>query len=149
MLSVVVADDAVLRITPDGPNRLYPLGSPARLHVQFQLDPYPAARVPVRWRLGPEMLEGPENESRVPAEGLWLDRGALAGYPRYELDDHFRHHYRCVLPGQPPRRGVSIVVAALNPLVPGLAASFPACSDVSGYLHGRAGGWPGLCPPRA
>jgi len=327
VLPVVLADDAVLRITPDRSNRLYPLGSPARLHVKFRLDPYPAAGVPIRWRLGPEMLEGPENESIVPAEGLWLDvgaqtvpgfvrcivtatvngqrlrdlitlgfaperiqptqsepadfdafwaqqkaqlarlpadvqivpapelstatvevsflsfqnvgnwagpsrmhgvlaqprrpgpfpallnlpgagvrgytgniamsergfitlqmgihgipvnlppavyeqldRGALAGYPRYELDDRFRHYYRRVYLGSyraadvlaalPQWDGksllvaggsqggqLSIVVAALNPRVTGLAASFPAYSDVSGYLHGRAGGWPGLFRP--
>lgn len=327
LLPVVVTGDVLLRITPDLADRLYTLGSPARLHVQLRLDPYPAASVSIRWRLGPEMLEGPEREAVLPAEGLWLDvaaqttpgfvrcivtavvngrrlrevvtlgfapdriqptqtepadfdafwaqqktelarvpidlqlvaapelstaavevfylsfqnvgnwsgpsrmhgvlaqprspgpfpalinfpgagvrayagnivmaergfmtlqmgihglplnlpqavydqleRGALANYPRFELDDRSRHYYRRVYLGShravdvlaalPQWNGksllaaggsqggqLSIVVAALNPRVTGLAASFPAYSDVSGYLHGRAGGWPGLFRP--
>lgn len=37
---------------------------------------------------------------------------------------------------------LSIVTAALDSRVKWLAALFPALSDVTGYLHGRAGGWP-------
>lgn len=37
---------------------------------------------------------------------------------------------------------LSIVTAALHPEVDFLASFYPALSDVSGYLHGRAGGWP-------
>ncbi len=37
---------------------------------------------------------------------------------------------------------LSIVTAALDSRVKWLAALYPALSDVTGYLHGRAGGWP-------
>lgn len=37
---------------------------------------------------------------------------------------------------------LSIVTAALHPEVDFLASFYPALCDVSGYLHGRAGGWP-------
>lgn len=37
---------------------------------------------------------------------------------------------------------LTIVTAALNPKVTCLAAFYPALSDVTGFLHGRAGGWP-------
>jgi hypothetical protein len=37
---------------------------------------------------------------------------------------------------------LSIVTAALDSRVRGLAAYYPALSDVTGYLHNRAGGWP-------
>ncbi|MGC4056431.1 MAG: acetylxylan esterase [Paludibaculum sp.] len=37
---------------------------------------------------------------------------------------------------------LSIVTAALDPRVKGLAAYYPALSDVTGYLQNRAGGWP-------
>jgi cephalosporin-C deacetylase len=37
---------------------------------------------------------------------------------------------------------LSIVTAALDSRVKFLTSLFPALSDVTGYLHGRAGGWP-------
>lgn len=37
---------------------------------------------------------------------------------------------------------LAIVTAALHPEVDFVAAFYPALCDVSGYLHGRAGGWP-------
>lgn len=37
---------------------------------------------------------------------------------------------------------LSIVTAALHPEVDFVASFYPALCDVSGYLHGRAGGWP-------
>ena len=39
---------------------------------------------------------------------------------------------------------LSIVTAGLDPRVKFLAAFYPALSDVTGYLHNRAGGWPHL-----
>jgi len=39
---------------------------------------------------------------------------------------------------------LSIVTAGLDTRVKYLAAFYPALSDVTGYLHGRAGGWPHL-----
>jgi cephalosporin-C deacetylase-like acetyl esterase len=43
---------------------------------------------------------------------------------------------------------LSIVTAALDKRVTCLAAFYPALSDMTGYLHGRAGGWPHLLSPR-
>lgn len=37
---------------------------------------------------------------------------------------------------------LTIVTAALNPKVTCIAAFYPALSDVTGFLHSRAGGWP-------
>lgn len=94
-----------------------------------------------------------------------LGAGALAGYNTFGLDNRDRYYYRrvylgCVrandfLVSHPKWDGVhlavtggsqggalSIVTAALDPRVKGLAAYYPALSDVTGYLHGRAGGWP-------
>ena len=37
---------------------------------------------------------------------------------------------------------LSIVTAGLDPRINYLAAFYPALCDLTGYLHGRAGGWP-------
>jgi len=94
-----------------------------------------------------------------------LGSGALAGYNTFGLDNRERYYYRrvylgCVrandfLTSHPKWDGVhlavtggsqggalSIVTAALDPRVQGLAAYYPALSDVTGYLQNRAGGWP-------
>jgi cephalosporin-C deacetylase-like acetyl esterase len=94
-----------------------------------------------------------------------LGRGALNGYQNYNLDDKTRYYYRrvylgCVrandyLVSHPKWNGrdlavtggsqggaLSIVTAALDPRVKGLAAFYPALADVTGYIDGRAGGWP-------
>lgn len=94
-----------------------------------------------------------------------LGAGALAGYNTFGLDSRDRYYYRrvylgCVrandfLVSHPKWDGahlavtggsqggaLSIVTAALDPRVKGLAAYYPALADVTGYLHGRAGGWP-------
>lgn len=94
-----------------------------------------------------------------------LSAGALAGYPTLNLDNRDRYYYRrvylgCVrandfLTGLPKWDGsnlavtggsqggaLSIVTAGLDNRVKGLAAVYPALSDVTGYLKNRAGGWP-------
>lgn len=94
-----------------------------------------------------------------------LGAGALANYNTFGLDSRDRYYYRrvylgCVrandyLTSHPKWDGVnlavtggsqggalSIVTAALDPRVRGLAAYYPALADVTGYLQGRAGGWP-------
>ena len=91
--------------------------------------------------------------------------GALADYRVTNLDDRDRYYYRrvylgCVrandfLVSRPRYDGkslgvtggsqggaLSIVTAALDPRVKLLAAAYPALTDTTGYLHGRAGGWP-------
>jgi cephalosporin-C deacetylase len=99
-----------------------------------------------------------------------LGAGALNGYPVFNLDNRDAYYYRrvylgCVrandyLTSRPEYDGqtllvtggsqggqLSIVTAALDPRVKGLAAYYPAYSDVTGYLHGRAGGWPHMMRP--
>ena len=96
-----------------------------------------------------------------------LGSGALAGYANYNLDDKDRYYYKrvylgCVrandfLTSLPQYDGnnlgviggsqggaLSIVTAALDSRVKFLSVFYPALSDVTGYLHGRAGGWPHL-----
>ncbi|MBI2690242.1 MAG: acetylxylan esterase [Acidobacteria bacterium] len=94
-----------------------------------------------------------------------LGAGALANYNTFGLDNRDRYYYRrvylgCVrandfLTSHPKWDGthlavtggsqggaLSIVTAALDSRVKGLAAYYPALSDVTGYLQNRAGGWP-------
>ncbi len=94
-----------------------------------------------------------------------LDSGILSGYQFANLDDRERYYFRrvhlgCVrandfLTSRPNWDGKNLLVyggsqggqlaiatAALDPRVTGLAAYYPAYCDVTGYLHGRAGGWP-------
>lgn len=96
-----------------------------------------------------------------------LDSGILSGYQFSNLDDPERYYYRrvhlgCVrandfLVSRPNWDGKNLLVyggsqggmlaiatAALDPRVTALAAFYPAYCDVTGYLHGRAGGWPHL-----
>lgn len=94
-----------------------------------------------------------------------LGAGALRGYQNYNLDDRDRFYYKrvylgCVrandfifsllqfdgsnlaVTGGSQGGALSIVTAALDSRVKYLAAYYPALSDVTGYLKGRAGGWP-------
>ena len=94
-----------------------------------------------------------------------LGAGALANYNTFGLDSKDRYYYRrvylgCVrandfLVSHPKFDGANLVVtggsqggalaivtAALDGRVRGLAAYYPALSDGTGYLNGRAGGWP-------
>lgn len=96
-----------------------------------------------------------------------LATAALAGYPNFNLDDRDRYYYKrvylgCIrandflvnLPqydgmhlgvaGGSQGGALSIITAALDSRVQFLAANYPALSDVTGYLTGRAGGWPHL-----
>lgn len=94
-----------------------------------------------------------------------LSAGALNGYPAIAMDDKNRFYYKrvylgCVrandfLVALPEYNGrslgvcggsqggaLSIITAGLDQRVNYLAAFYPALSDVTGYLNGRAGGWP-------
>jgi cephalosporin-C deacetylase-like acetyl esterase len=96
-----------------------------------------------------------------------LASGALSGYWNYNLDDKDRFYYKrvylgCVrandflvsLPqydgknlavmGGSQGGALSIVTASLDARVKYWAAYYPALSDLTGYLKGRAGGWPHL-----
>ncbi len=94
-----------------------------------------------------------------------LGAGALNGYPQFNLDDRDRYYYRhvylgcvrandfltslpewdgknLVVAGASQGGQLSIVTAALDSRVTGLSVTHPAFCDVTGELHGRAGGWP-------
>lgn len=94
-----------------------------------------------------------------------LGWGALRGYMNFDLDDRDRFYYKhvylgCIravdylfsLPqfdgsniavsGGSQGGALSIVTAGLDPRIKYLAAYFPALCDLTGDLHGRAGGWP-------
>ncbi len=96
-----------------------------------------------------------------------LSAGALNNYWNINLDDKDRYYYKrvylgCVrandfltsLPQYDGRNlgviggsqggALSIITAALDNRVKYLASYYPALSDVTGYLKGRAGGWPHL-----
>ena len=96
-----------------------------------------------------------------------LSRGPLSGYPAANLDDRDRYYYKrvylgCVravdfLASMPQYDGqnmavtggsqggaLSIVTAGMDSRIKWVGAYYPALCDVTGYLHGRAGGWPHL-----
>jgi cephalosporin-C deacetylase len=96
-----------------------------------------------------------------------LSVGALSGYPAFNLEDRDRYYYKrvymgCVrandfltsLPefdgstlgvtGGSQGGALSIITAALDPRVKFLGAYYPALSDLTGFMIGRAGGWPHL-----
>jgi hypothetical protein len=100
-------------------------------------------------------------------EGVYNDllSGALRNYMFMNLDDRDNYYFKrvylgCVraldfLTSLPEYDGsnlavwggsqggaLSIVTAALDDRVKFLVSMYPALSDLTGYLHGRAGGWP-------
>lgn len=100
---------------------------------------------------------------------IYRDLGASAvnGYWAYNLDNKDRYYYKRVYMGcvrandflvsLPQFDGVnlavtggsqggalSIITAGLDSRVKYLASFYPALSDMTGYLNGRAGGWPHL-----
>ncbi|WP_234734867.1 acetylxylan esterase [Tellurirhabdus bombi] len=99
-----------------------------------------------------------------------LVTGALSGYMHSNLDDRDRYYYKrvylgCVraldyLTSLPQYDGstlgvtggsqggaLSVITAALDSRVKFLGAFYPALCDLTGYLKGRAGGWPHLFAP--
>ena len=94
-----------------------------------------------------------------------MSRSALNGYQLYNLDNKDRYYYKrvylgCVrsvdfifsLPefdgsnivvlGGSQGGALAIVTAALDSRIKGLVSFYPALCDLTGYLNGRAGGWP-------
>lgn len=94
-----------------------------------------------------------------------LRYGALYSYHGYNLDDKERYYYRrvylgCVrandflvsreawdgknllVSGGSQGGQLTLVTAGLDPRVTAASSLFPAYCDVTGYIHGRAGGWP-------
>jgi cephalosporin-C deacetylase len=99
-----------------------------------------------------------------------LGAGALSNYNSFGMDHKDRYYYKRVylgclrandflvshpnfdgknlaVTGGSQGGALSIVVASLDSRVRGLAAYYPALSDVSGYLSNRAGGWPHMFRP--
>ena len=99
--------------------------------------------------------------------GVYSDlfKGALNGYWLYNIDNKDRYYYKrvylgCVravdfifsLPefdgsnigvlGGSQGGALAIVTAGLDSRIKSLVSIFPALCDLTGYLHGRAGGWP-------
>jgi cephalosporin-C deacetylase len=96
-----------------------------------------------------------------------LRSGALDGYWRMNLDDKDSYYFKrvylgCVravdfieslenfngediaVTGGSQGGALSVITAGLDDRIDYLAAFYPALSDLTGYLHGRAGGWPHL-----
>jgi len=96
-----------------------------------------------------------------------LAAGALANYNTANLEDRDRYYYKrvyvgCVravdflyslegfdgknigVMGGSQGGALSIVTAGLDERIRYLVSYYPALSDLTGYLHGRAGGWPHL-----
>ncbi len=94
-----------------------------------------------------------------------LRAGALDGYQTANLDDKDNYYFKrvylgCVravdfiesldsfngediaVTGGSQGGALSIITAALDSRIKYLAAIYPALSDLTGYLHDRAGGWP-------
>ncbi|MBK0379698.1 acetylxylan esterase [Mucilaginibacter sp. SD-g] len=94
-----------------------------------------------------------------------LAASGLSDYPFINLDNRDKYYYKRVYMGcirandylcsMPEFDGtnlavyggsqgglLSIVTAALDKRVKYMAAQYPAMSDLTGYLHNRAGGWP-------
>lgn len=94
-----------------------------------------------------------------------LMRGALSDYWDYNMDNRDRFYYKSVylgclrandllvslsqydgvnlgVIGGSQGGALSIVTAALDKRVKYLTVFYPALCDVTGYVHGRAGGWP-------
>ncbi|TJY68791.1 acetylxylan esterase [Sphingobacterium alkalisoli] len=94
-----------------------------------------------------------------------LRNGALKNYQFFNLDDRDKYYYKrvylgCVRAvdylssleevddekmlvwGGSQGGALAIITAALDDRIKGLAAAYPALCDLTGYLHGRAGGWP-------
>lgn len=94
-----------------------------------------------------------------------LSSGALNGYWNFNVSDKDLYYYKRVYLGciravdflvslpeydgenlavQGGSQGgaLSIITAALDPRIKYLASMYPAMSDMTGYLNGRAGGWP-------
>jgi cephalosporin-C deacetylase-like acetyl esterase len=92
---------------------------------------------------------------------------AFGDYPVHQLDDRDNYYYKrvylgcvraidylsslpdfdgrnVVVTGGSQGGALAIVTAALDNRVTALAAFYPALCDLTGYLHGRAGGWPHL-----
>lgn len=105
--------------------------------------------------LNPELPEAVYNKERTTKSDYYY-RGIASRDTYYYKDVYIgcvrAVDYLCSLPefdgrhvavtGGSQGGALTIVTAALNPKVTCLTAFYPALSDLSGFLEGRAGGWP-------
>lgn len=100
-----------------------------------------------------------------------LGKGVLRDYAFYHLDSKEDYYYRrvyagciraldflCSLPeydgqnlgviGGSQGGALAMVTAGLDKRIKALVAFYPALCDLTGYLHGRAGGWPAMFAPQ-
>ena len=103
----------------------------------------------------------------LPLELYTSLNGALGGYAELNLDNRDRYYFRRVILGCLRANDylvaqakwdhknliafggsqggyLSITTTAIDPRVTACNIAYPAYSDVTGYIHGRAGGWPGM-----
>lgn len=67
----------LVRVAPDRADWTYAPGDPVTFRITVAVTPYPAEGVAIKYRLGPEMLEGAEKSATVPAAGLTLPPTSL------------------------------------------------------------------------
>lgn len=67
----------LIRVAPDRADWTYAPGDKVTFHLTVAVTPYPAEGVAIKYRLGPEMLEGAEKSVTVPAAGLDLPATTL------------------------------------------------------------------------
>jgi len=96
-----------------------------------------------------------------------LASAALSDYAKYNLEDKERYYFRRVytgckraidflftlnefdgenvaVMGGSQGGALAVVTAALDPRVKCFASRHPGACDLTGFMHGRPGGWPGL-----
>lgn len=101
----------------------------------------------------------------VPEVYANLNSGALNGYWNFNVSDKDLYYYKrvylgCIravdflaslpeydgqnlaIQGGSQGGALAIITAALDPRIKFLSSMYPALSDMTGYLNGRAGGWP-------
>jgi cephalosporin-C deacetylase-like acetyl esterase len=94
-----------------------------------------------------------------------MSRHAISAYWQYNLDDKDRYYYKkvylgcvravdfifslpefdgsnIVVSGGSQGGALAIITAGLDSRIKGLVSFYPALCDLTGYLKGRAGGWP-------
>ena len=77
ILAAVYPADTVVTLTADHEDWTYQLGEPVVFRIKVAADPYPVEGVPVKFRIGPEMLDSELRAAVIPADGLTLEGGTL------------------------------------------------------------------------
>jgi cephalosporin-C deacetylase len=72
ILPIARKADAVLSVTPDRANWTYVVGEQASFKIRFDIKPYPASGLTIKYKLGPDNREGDEKTLVVPEAGVSL-----------------------------------------------------------------------------